>query len=194
VVKVSAMPADTLAARLAAAVDSRTAAVMTSSVLFASARIVPGLAEVLAACRAVGAELLVDAYHQMNVVPCDLERDGLDDAFVVGGGYKYCQLGEGNCFLRVPPERERMMGYGNFGKTISTLEAAVSSADYLVGNRFTAADLYVGAQIGFGMMFGTLERRSAFERYWQRLSTRPAYTRATKLDDEQATELKKAAG
>jgi glutathione S-transferase len=94
----------------------------------------------------------------------------------------------------VPPERERMMGYGNFGKTISTLEAAVSSADYLVGNRFTAADLYVGAQIGFGMMFGTLERRSAFERYWQRLSTRPAYTRATKLDDEQATELKKAAG
>ena len=86
------------------------------------------------------------------------------------------------------------LGYGNFGKTISTLEAAVSSADYLVGNRFTAADLYVGAQIGFGMMFGTLERRSAFERYWQRLSTRPAYTRATKLDDEQATELKKAAG
>src|SRR6202040_3511057 len=59
----------------------------------------------------------------------------------------------------VPPERERMMGYGNFAKTINTLEAAISSADYLVGNRFSAADLYVGAQIGFGMMFGTLEPR-----------------------------------
>jgi glutathione S-transferase len=94
----------------------------------------------------------------------------------------------------VPPERERMMGYGNFAKTISTLEAAVSSADYLVGNRFSAADLYVGAQIGFGMMFGTLEPRPAFERYWQRMSARPAYARAKQLDDDKAAELKKAAG
>ena len=93
----------------------------------------------------------------------------------------------------VPPERERMMGYGNFAKTISTLEAAITPVDYLVGNRFSAADLYVGAQIGFGMMFGTLERRPAFERYWQRMSARPAYTRATKLDDDNAAELKKAA-
>ena len=93
----------------------------------------------------------------------------------------------------VPPERERMMGYGNFAKTISTLQAAITSVDYLVGNRFSAADLYVGAQIGFGMMFGTLERRPAFERYWHRMSDRPAYTRATKLDDETAAELKKAA-
>jgi len=44
------------------------------------------------------------------------------------------------------------------------------------------------------MMFGTLERRPAFERYWQRMSARAAYTRATKLDDETAAELKKAAG
>ena len=94
----------------------------------------------------------------------------------------------------VPPERERMMGYGNFAKTISTLEAAIASVDYLVGNRFSSADLYVGAQIGFGMMFGTLEKRPAFERYWQRMSARPAYARATQLDDEKAAELKKAAG
>lgn len=94
----------------------------------------------------------------------------------------------------VPPERERMVGYGNFGKVVSTLEAAVSSVDYLVGNRFSAADLYVGAQIGFGMMFGTLEPRPAFERYWQRISTRPAYARAKQLDDDKAAELKKAAG
>jgi kynureninase len=48
--------------------------------------------------------LLIDAYHQINVVPFDLQRDGLNDVFVAGGGYKYCQLGEGNCFLRVPPD------------------------------------------------------------------------------------------
>jgi kynureninase len=40
----------------------------------------------------------------LNVVPFDIHRSGLDDVFVTGGGYKYCQLGEGNCFLRVPPE------------------------------------------------------------------------------------------
>lgn len=100
VVRVPASPADTLAERLAAAVDDRTAAAFCSTVLFQSARIVPHLPVVAAACEKHGAELLLDAYHHLNVVPFD--PAGLDRAFVVGGGYKYCQLGEGVCFLRVP--------------------------------------------------------------------------------------------
>ncbi|MGB6566301.1 MAG: glutathione S-transferase family protein [Xanthobacteraceae bacterium] len=91
----------------------------------------------------------------------------------------------------VPPDRERMMGYGNIAQTLDTLEAAVSRGDYLVGDSFTAADLYVGSHIGFGLMFGTLEKRPAFEKYWQRVSSRPACVRAKKLDDAQAAELKK---
>jgi glutathione S-transferase len=94
----------------------------------------------------------------------------------------------------VPPERERMMGYGNFALVMDTLESAVSRADYLVGDSFTAADVYVGSQIGFGLMFGSIEKRPAFERYWQRLSSRPAAARAKALDDAQTAELKKAAG
>jgi kynureninase len=101
VVKVPAEPLDLLAERLAAAVDDRTAAVLVSSVLFQTGRIVPGLPRVAAACARYGAELLIDAYHHLNVVP--FSPAGLERAFVVGGGYKYCQLGEGNCFLRVPP-------------------------------------------------------------------------------------------
>jgi len=108
VARVAARPVEGLAARLADAVDARTAAVLVSSVLFETAEIVPGLGALAAACRAAGAELLVDAYHQVNVVPCDIAADGLADAFIVGGGYKYCQLGEGNAFLRVPPGRERL--------------------------------------------------------------------------------------
>jgi glutathione S-transferase len=92
----------------------------------------------------------------------------------------------------VPPDRERMMGYGNFNKVMGTLEAAISAADYLVGNSFTAADLYVASQIGFGMMFGTVEPRPTLERYWQRMSARPAFARAKQLDDAKAAELKKA--
>jgi glutathione S-transferase len=92
----------------------------------------------------------------------------------------------------VPPERERMMGYGNYARAIDTLEAAISKSEYLVGNHFTAADLYVGSHIGFGMMFGMLERRPAFEQYWKRVSSRPACKRANELDDAQARDMKKA--
>ena len=101
---IAAHPADTLADRVASAVDDRTLAVLMSSVLFETAAIVPGLDRVAAACSTHGAELLIDAYHHLNVVPFDLSSTGLAGAFVTGGGYKYCQLGEGNCFLRVPDD------------------------------------------------------------------------------------------
>src|SRR6201987_2677245 len=70
----------------------------------------------------------------------------------------------------VPEERERMMGYGRFEHVIDALEAAVSRGEYLVGDRFTAADVYVGSHIDFGMQFGTVEKRPALEQYWRRLS------------------------
>lgn len=108
VVRVPALPADTLAARAAAEVDGRTAAVLVSAVLFETSRIVPGLGDLAAACTAVGAELLVDAYHALGVVPVSVWGQGLDDAWLVGGGYKYLQLGEGNCFLRLPEHADRL--------------------------------------------------------------------------------------
>jgi kynureninase len=100
--KVAAHPVDTLADRLADDVNDRTLAVLVSSVLFETSAIVPGLDRVAAACARHGADLLVDAYHHLNVVPFNVSSMGLGGAFVTGGGYKYCQLGEGNCFLRVP--------------------------------------------------------------------------------------------
>ena len=103
IVKVAARPADTLADRFAPAVDYRTACVLVSSVLFETAEIVPDLGHVARACDQHGAALLVDAYHHLNVVPFDIRSLGLGGAYVTGGGYKYCQLGEGNAFLRVPP-------------------------------------------------------------------------------------------
>ena len=72
-----------------------------SSVFYGNAHVAGGLAAAARACRREGALLLVDAYHSLNVVPFSLE--GIEDAYVTGGGYKYCQLGEGNAFLRLPP-------------------------------------------------------------------------------------------
>jgi kynureninase len=108
VVVVPAEPVDTLAARIAAEVDARTSAVLVSAVLFETSRVVPGLADVAVACRAHGTELLVDAYHALGVLPVSVPDMGLGDAWVVGGGYKYLQLGEGNCFLRLPAHADRM--------------------------------------------------------------------------------------
>jgi kynureninase len=103
VVKVAARPAESLADRLARHVDARDVCVLVSSVLFETAEIVPHLEVIARACEQHGATLLVDAYHHLNVVPFDVHAMRLTNAFVIGGGYKYCQLGEGNCFLRVPP-------------------------------------------------------------------------------------------
>lgn len=100
--RVAEAPVESVAERLADAVDDRTALVLVSSVFYDTGRIARGLGEVAARCRRHGSLLLVDAYHALNVVPVSLREEGLGDAFVVGGGYKYCQLGEGNCFLRLP--------------------------------------------------------------------------------------------
>ena len=83
----------------------------------------------------------------------------------------------------VPPEREGTIGYGSFQRVMDTLEQAVSAGNYLVGDKFTAADVYAGSQIGFGLMFKTFEPRPAFQHYWQRITVRPAYARARALDE-----------
>lgn len=83
----------------------------------------------------------------------------------------------------MPPERERVIGYGNIAQVMTTLEAALSRSTYLIGDSFTAADLQVGLQLGFGMMFGTIEKRPAFEHFWQRISDRPACARTKAMDD-----------
>jgi kynureninase len=102
VIQTPAHPVETLAERLAAAITDDVSCAIVSSVFFDTAEMVPELRLIAHACERVGAHLLVDAYHHLHVVPFDLASLGLESAFVTGGGYKYCQLGEGNCFLRVP--------------------------------------------------------------------------------------------
>ena len=141
--RVPARPVDTLAARLAAAVGDDTACVMASSVLYQTAEIVPGLDRVAQACARAGAELLVDAYHHLNVVPFDLRALGLTDAFVTGGGYKYCQLGEGNAFLRVPPDRRlRPVLTGWFGEFAHLEARATGQVQYGEGASAFAGATY----------------------------------------------------
>jgi kynureninase len=105
-VRLAPEPIETLSERVAKSIDNRTAAVLVSKVMFESSRIVPNLSETLRACEKHDTKLLIDAYHALNVVDISLRREKLNQAYVVGGGYKYCQLGEGNCFLRYPKDSD----------------------------------------------------------------------------------------
>ena len=141
VVKVVATPAATLAERLATVVDDRTAAVLVSAVLYTNAHIVPNLRATLEACERHVAELLVDAYHALNVIPFSLRKEGLERAYVVGGGYKYCQLGPGNAFLRFPTDTTlRPVFTGWFSEFTDLSKAPTGRVEYGPGPaRFAGA-------------------------------------------------------
>jgi len=101
---VDAQPSESVGERLADEVDDSVAGVITSTVFYDSAELAGGLDLLSRRCERHGVPLLLDVYHHLNVVPLSLPRAGLTNAYVTGGGYKYCQLGEGNCFLRAPED------------------------------------------------------------------------------------------
>jgi glutathione S-transferase len=92
--------------------------------------------------------------------------------------------------LLAPPDKAMMAGYGTFEAVIDALESAIADGPYICGDQFTAADVYVGSQIGWGMMFGSIDRRPAFEDYFARLGDRPAARRAREIDDALIAEQK----
>jgi glutathione S-transferase len=135
---------------------------------------------------------LADAFPEAGLAPppaSKLRAPYYRWLFFAAGPLEYAVSNKALGFV-VPGGRERMMGYGTYELTLNTLESAVSQGDYLVGGKFSAADVYVGGHIGFGMMFGTIEKRPAFETYWARLSARPAWQRGNKLDDEAMAAMK----
>jgi len=85
---------------------------------------------------------------------------------------------------QVPQERERMFGYGNFDKAVAAIDELLSLRDYVCGDRFTAADVYVGSQIMFPLQFGMLPERDSFLKYRDRLQQRAAYRRANEIDEK----------
>jgi glutathione S-transferase len=85
--------------------------------------------------------------------------------------------------LEIAPEQKRMMGFGDHADMLNGMESAIAGRDYILGDQFSAADVYFGSQIGWGLRFGSIEKRPAFERYNERLQSRPAFRRASEIDD-----------
>jgi len=91
------------------------------------------------------------------------------------------------------PERQRMFGYGSYDLAIEGMAKMLEGRTYICGDRFTAADLYVGSQLGFMLMFGLLEPRPVFNDYVARVTDRDAYRRAKEIDARAAEEMTTAA-
>ncbi len=81
------------------------------------------------------------------------------------------------------PEQQMMVGYGSYATVLDVLERLVARGPYLLGDKFSALDVYLGSQIAWGIGFGTMEKRPGFEDYVARIAARPAYKSASELDD-----------
>jgi glutathione S-transferase len=126
---------------------------------------------------------LADAFPEAGLAPDDGERaDYYRWLFFAAGPVEHAVT---NNYAKFHPnaDQSRMFGYGNYEQTVDVLEHAVSAHDYIAGDRFTAADVYVGSAVGWGIQFGTLPKRDAFQAYWDRLTAREAYQRATQIDN-----------
>ena len=84
---------------------------------------------------------------------------------------------------QVPKDRKGMVGLGSYDDTLNALEGALKPGPYVCGAQFTAADVYVGSQLGWGMMFGMLEKRPVFADYVARVYARPAAQRASQINE-----------
>jgi glutathione S-transferase len=94
--------------------------------------------------------------------------------------------------VTVRSEQTRMVGYGTQQGALAALEDQLERSAYIAGDSFTAADVYVGSHIGSGMTFGIIDKRPAFERYWELVGARPAAQRARVIDEKLVAEQRKA--
>ena len=137
--------------------------------------------ETITECAAICA-YLADAFPEARLAPPPAERARYYRWLFFAAGPVEQAVTHKALDVRVAPDRERMVGYGTMDCVLRALEGALEGRDYIAADRFTAADLYLGSQLGWGMMFGTIEKRPVYEAYVARIQDRPAYRRAEQID------------
>lgn len=128
---------------------------------------------------------LADAFPEANLAPPhgSPDRAAYYRWLFFGAGCVEPALTNTALGFEAPPEKRAMVGYGSLADTLDALEDAVAGRTYVAGDRFSAADVYVSSQIGWGMMFKTIPPRPAFVAYQAAMRERPAHVRAVALDD-----------
>ena len=132
---------------------------------------------------------LADAFPQAGLAPPQRERADYYRWLFFAAGPLEAAVSNRALGFQVPEDRRVMIGYGSYAEVIETLENALTDRSYIAGSSFTAADVYVGSHLMWGMQFGSIDKRPAFEAYVRHLHDRPAHLRATELDDADMQEL-----
>ncbi len=141
---------------------------------------------VVTECAAICA-YLADTFPSAGMAPPSGQRGAYYRWLFFAAGPLEAAVTNRTFSLAVPEDKESMVGYGNLATVMDTLEKAVGGEGYVAGDNFSAADVYVGSHVGWGMQYGMIDKRPAFESYWSRLSGREAYQRGNALDDAAAS-------
>jgi glutathione S-transferase len=126
---------------------------------------------------------LAETFPEYHLCPTTLERGAYYRWMFFAAGPLEQALFVNNLGISIPEEKRIAAGFGDYQRTLDTLEVAIQSAPYLAGDRFTAADLYVASHISAGIFMNTIEKRPTFIDYAKRMTTRPAYIRASDIDN-----------
>jgi glutathione S-transferase len=137
--------------------------------------------KVVTECAAICA-YLADAYPETGLQPTADERADYYRWMFFAAGPVESAITNRHMKWEPTEEQQRMAGYGSYEHAVAALEGALSGKDYVCGNRFTAADVYVGSQVDWGLQFGTLPTNPAFEAYAGRVRERDAYKAAKAID------------
>ena len=143
---------------------------------------------VVTECAAICA-YLADTFPEAGLGPRDVEKADYYRWLFYAAGPVEQAFTNNFAGFKVEAERERMFGYGSYDKVVAILDELFSLRNFVCGDRFTAADVYVGSQIMFPMQFGMLPERDSFARYRDRLQAREAYKRATDIDEKVIADL-----
>ncbi len=137
---------------------------------------------VVTECAAICA-YLADAFPAAGLAPPPLHRAAYYRWLFFAAGPVEQAIINKSLGVTADAEKPQMVGYGNLALTLDALETALSPGPFICGDQFTAADVYAGSQILWGMMFGSVDKRPAFASYGERLTARPAYQRAAAIDE-----------
>lgn len=147
---------------------------------------------VVSECAAICA-YLGDACPEAGLLPADSESaDYYRWLFFAAGPLEQAVITR-SMGWEVAPDREMMVGWGSYDRTIDTLESHFEGNNYVCGTRFTMADVYVGSQVDWGLTFGSIPPREAFVAYAERLQAREAYKAAKAIDNALIQEARKGA-
>ncbi|MBV6489358.1 MAG: glutathione S-transferase family protein [Pseudorhodoplanes sp.] len=144
---------------------------------------------VVTECAAICA-YLADAFPAAGLTPEGAARAAYFRWMFFAAGPLEAAIADRVLGVTVPADKQAMIGYGTYAKVMDALEHAVSATPFVAGERFSAADVYVGSHVGWGLQFGTIEKRPAFADYWTRVSDREAHRRASALDDADMAAMK----